>query len=124
MTKIYSGDWKSWPGEVRKILRSLTKRSDSGLQAQIHKMEEETPHRTFLLMENETLVGWASACYDPEYHEYDIMLYVRSDKRNMGFGRQLFKRAKQWVQRQGSQYFFFPDPSNKGFFESVAPEKF
>lgn len=124
MTRIRRGSWQSWPAEVRQALRRLTKRGDLGLLYCVHKAEEGTDHKTFVLFENGGIAAWAMACYDYVFDEYDIMLYVRSDKRRKGYGSQVFKAAKTWVKRKGAKHSFFDDPTNRSFFKKVDPEMF
>lgn len=124
MTTIRQGNWNSWPIEVRKVLRSLTWRGDSGLLAQIHKAEGDWEHKTFVLFESGKPIAWAMACWDQQFAEFDIMLYVRRDRRRMGYGTRLFNKARTWVKGKGVPYFFFPEPTNMPFFKKVAPEKF
>jgi len=125
MIKIYQDDWNKIPTEVKQKCLGLTMRGDSGMLFNINRIVNfGAAHKIWYLMEDGDVVAWAQATMDYDEREYDIMLYVRRDRRCKGYGRQLFRRARSWVKRQGMPYFFFAAYENKSFFQKVAPEMF
>ena len=125
MIRISQRDYRKWPVEIRTKLRNLTLREDSGLLANVHKINTYgLDHKSFVMFEHGEVIAWALATKDEDFNEYDIMLYVRRDRRYNGYGRRLFSRARYWVAKQGRRYYFFDEPTTRTFFKKVAPEKF
>jgi GNAT superfamily N-acetyltransferase len=83
-------------------------------------------HKVFVLYEGRGIVAWALAVEDPFNREYDLMFYTRRDKRKLGYGRRLYRKARAWAITRGHKkaypYAFFPESTNLGFFQKVDPE--
>jgi GNAT superfamily N-acetyltransferase len=111
--------YTDWPGDVRRRLASLTLREYSGMRSAVYANQEVT---TFVLFEKAIPVAWSIAEWDPYEKEYNIMLYVRRDRRYRGYGKQLFTKAKKWVKATKGEYTIFTDGINNGFFEHMGEE--
>lgn len=110
--KFYS----EWPGHIRRRLTALTLREQSGMRIVVRD-RRRTP--TFVLFEGKNPVAWALVEWDGYDRVYNIMLYVRRDKRRLGYGKQLYTEAKKWVKVTGETHYVYPDAENYRFFQEM-----
>ena len=121
LTKIRQGNWGGFPREVQLRLLKLTIREESGMRETVWEIDTDYPvsHKVFVLYEAGRPVAWSIAAWDAFSVEYNVMLYVRRDRRRRGYGRRLLTKARAWVARQGEAYVVFPQPENRPFFEAL-----
>lgn len=128
LTKIRQGDLHKFSQRDQRSLSNLTIADESGMREHmaIINRDGDIDHKVFVLYEGRGIVAWALAVEDPFNREYDLMFYTRRDKRNLGYGRRLYRKARAWAILRGKgkafQYAFFPEPTNVGFFKKVDPE--
>ncbi|HKZ41352.1 MAG TPA: GNAT family N-acetyltransferase [Candidatus Hodarchaeales archaeon] len=115
-TVIGQREFRCWPGDIRRRLMALTIRDWSGMRTALQCNDALL---TWVLFEDKLPVAWSLVEYDRLDKKYNIMIYVRRDRRRHGYGKQVFAKAKQWVEGRGSSYFIYPDPYNEAFFRSV-----
>lgn len=81
-----------------------------------------------LAFEGQTLVGWVLVMNkEPENSMessnwfWDTMGFVRRDKRRLGIGTELFRRAEAWIKRnKGKGMRTYPNQQTKKFFQFIS----
>lgn len=114
-------EFRNWPGGVRRKLMGLTLREFSGMRQAI---QCNSALLTWVLFEGKNPVAWSLVEYDTIDKKHNIMIYVRRDRRRLGYGRRVFTAAKRWVTGHGSDYFIYPDPQNHAFFKSMGERQY
>lgn len=115
-------DFCDWPGSIRRRLRALTIRDWSGMREALRYHNDEL--LTFVLFEGKLPVAWSLVEFDRLDKMYNIMVYVRRDRRRNGYGKRVFTAARQWVMDTGREYFVYPDPENYKFFKSMGEKTY
>jgi GNAT superfamily N-acetyltransferase len=82
-----------WSPAMRRQLRSLSLRGEGDMCKVLAKKTCDT----FVVFDNNIIVGWAIYSEDPWYKAEpgDFMLYVRKSYRKKGVGRMLIRAASQ-----------------------------